>query len=221
MGEKSLHAALKEWYAGSDDQLEVVVDGYVVDIVRGDLLVEIQVGNFSAIRRKLAVLTENHRVRLVHPVAEQKWIVRQNARGMQIGRRKSPKRGRTEHIFDELVRLPALVPRENLAVEVLLIHADQILRNDGKGSWRRQGWSIVDYRLLQVTGRHLLESPADFRALLPPGLPDPFTTRDLADALGDRRSFAQRMAYCLREMGAITVVGKRRNELRYSQKNIE
>jgi hypothetical protein len=217
LGEKSLHAALKDWYAGPDDRLEAVVDGYVVDIVRGDLLIEIQVANFSAIRRKLAALTENHRVRLVHPIAEQKWIVRQNGRGKPVGRRKSPKRGRVEHIFDELVRIPVLVPRPNLAVEVLLVHVDQILRNDGKGSWRRRGWSIVDERLLGVTGRVLLESPADFLALLPANLPEPFTTRDLADALGDRRSFAQRMAYCLREMGAIQVVGKNRNELRYAR----
>lgn len=215
LGEKSLHAAMKDWYAEPGDRLEVAVDGYVVDIVRGDLLIEIQTANFSAIKRKLHRLTENRQVRLVHPIAEHKWIVRQNARGKQISRRKSPKRGRVEHIFDELVRIPVLVPRENFSVEVLLMNTDQVLRDDGKGSWRRKGWSIVDYRLLEVTRSVLLESSADFRALLPANLPDAFTTRDLADVLGMRRSFAQRMAYCLREMGEIEMVGKQGNALVY------
>ena len=40
--EKSLHADLKQWYAQPADQLEVPVDGYVIDLVRGDLLVESQ-----------------------------------------------------------------------------------------------------------------------------------------------------------------------------------
>ncbi len=39
LGERSLHAALKEWYAEQGDLLEREVDGYVIDIVRGDLLV--------------------------------------------------------------------------------------------------------------------------------------------------------------------------------------
>ncbi len=33
--ENSLHAALKNWYAQPGDQLEIMVDGYVIDLVRG------------------------------------------------------------------------------------------------------------------------------------------------------------------------------------------
>ena len=39
LNEKPLHAALKAWYAQPGDRLEVAVDGFVVDIVRGDLLI--------------------------------------------------------------------------------------------------------------------------------------------------------------------------------------
>ena len=34
LGEKSLHAALKRWYARPDDQIECVVEGYHIDLVR-------------------------------------------------------------------------------------------------------------------------------------------------------------------------------------------
>ncbi len=49
LNEKPLHAALKEYYAKPDDQFEVSVDGFVIDIVQGDLLIEIQTGNFASI----------------------------------------------------------------------------------------------------------------------------------------------------------------------------
>ena len=65
LNEKPLHEALKKWYAQSGDRVEVPVDGSIVDIVRGELLVEIQTSNFAAIRRKLEKLIVNHPVRLV------------------------------------------------------------------------------------------------------------------------------------------------------------
>jgi hypothetical protein len=70
MQEKSLHAALKKWYARQDDRVEVNVDGFAVDIVCGNLLIEIQTRNFSALKRKLTMLTTNHSVRLVYPIAQ-------------------------------------------------------------------------------------------------------------------------------------------------------
>jgi hypothetical protein len=76
LNEKPLHAALKEWYSQPGDRLESSVEGFVVDIVRGHLLIEIQTGNFAAIRRKLAKLTVRHRVRLVYPIAQDKWIIK-------------------------------------------------------------------------------------------------------------------------------------------------
>ena len=69
LNEGPIHAALKASYAEPGDVLEASVDGYVVDILRGDLIVEIQTAGFSAIARKLRDLVARHRVRLVHPVA--------------------------------------------------------------------------------------------------------------------------------------------------------
>jgi len=63
--------------------------------------------------------------------------------------------------------------------------------------------------LLDVVQRRLFETPADISALLPPGLSEPFTTEDLADAIDSRQKLAQKMAYCLQKMGVIERVGKR------------
>ena len=75
--EKSLHASVKTWYARPEDRLETSVNGYVIDIVRDDdLLVEIQTRSFAPLKTKLRKLTVTHRVRLVHPIAVEKWILK-------------------------------------------------------------------------------------------------------------------------------------------------
>jgi hypothetical protein len=216
LAERSLHAALKQWYAQPGDELEVPVSGYVVDIVRGDLLIEIQTGSFAGIKRKLDRLTRSHPVTLVYPVAAEKWIVKLGPDGhTRLDRRRSPQRGSVLALFRELVSLPRLVARDTLTIEVALVALEEVRVRDGRGSWRRGGWSIVDTRLLGVIDRVTLRGVEDYRALLPDNLPDPFTVADLAGALGERRSLAAKIAYCLREMGAITHIGKRGNAYLY------
>lgn len=210
MQETSLHAALKAWYAQSGDSLEVPVDGYLVDVVHKDLLVEIQTRNFSAIKPKLTRLLQDHPVRLVHPIAVEKWIVRLPAgEDSPPARRKSPRRGRMEHLFLELVRIPHLVAHPNFSVEVLLTREEEVRRDDGQGSWRRKGWSIADRRLLEVVERRVLVDPVDFSALLPDSLPMPFTNRDLSQKLQIPLYLAQRMVYCLRAMGVVDTAGRK------------
>jgi hypothetical protein len=208
--ETSLHASLKHWYAQPGDQLEVNVDGFVVDIVRGDLLIEIQTRNFSALKSKLKDLVKRHQIHLVFPVAQEKWIVRLDMdKKTEIKRRKSPKRGHMMHLFPELVRIPDLVTNPNFSLEILLTKEEELWLNDGQGSWRRKGWSIYDRRLIKVISATRLATPSDFRRVLPESLPAPFSTLDLASEINQPRYLAQKMAYCLRKMGVIRKVGKR------------
>ena len=76
LNEKPLHAALKTWCARPGDRFEETVDGFVVDILRGELLIEIQTKNFAAMKRKLYQLVPHHPVRLVYPIARERWIVK-------------------------------------------------------------------------------------------------------------------------------------------------
>lgn len=209
LNEKPLHAALKAWYAQPGDQLEVPVDGYVIDIVRGDLLLEIQTGNFAGIKPKLHKLIDGHCIRLIYPIAQEKWILKpaqEKAGGMT--RRKSPKRGRVEDLFWETVSFPHLLTHRNFALEVMLVQVEEVWRAAGKRAWRRRGWRVDERRLLEVVDRRLFATPQHWRALLPPTLPDPFTTRDLADATGVTQRLAQKMVYCLRAMNVIDLVAK-------------
>lgn len=221
LNEKPLHAALKEWYAQPNDRFEVSLDGFVIDIVRGDLLVEIQTCNFAAIKRKLTKLTVCHPVRLVYPIAREKWIVKlAGGRHGQFSRRKSPKRGTIEHIFEELVSFPELLLNPNFSIELLLIQEEEFRRHDTTRRWRRKGWVTYKRRLLQVTEQRLFRVPADMGALVPSALAEPFTTSDLAIAIAKPRRLAQKMVYCLRLIGCITPTGKRGNAILYAKTTI-
>jgi hypothetical protein len=211
MSEKSLHLALKDWYARPGDEFEVRLGDYVIDIVRGDTLIEIQTANFTALKRKLAHLLEDHPVHLLHPIPQSRWILREQQAGTPISRRKSPKRGRTLDLFSELVYLPHLIPHQGFSLEVLLTHEEVVLRDDGKGSWRRKFWSVHDRRLLDVVAQHRFQNSEDYLAILPTDLPSPFTNQELAAALGCRPNLAQKITYTFRRAGLLTVTGKRGN----------
>lgn len=68
LNENQLHASLKQWYARPGDLLEVPVDGFVIDIVRDDLLIEIQTRNFASIKSKLTHLVRHHQCGFGHKV---------------------------------------------------------------------------------------------------------------------------------------------------------
>jgi hypothetical protein len=215
MNEHSLHSDIKEWYSLPGDKFEVKVDDFVIDVVRGGLLIEIQTRNFSAIKSKLASLVEKHRVRLVYPIPERKWILRITESGDVISRRKSPRKGKLVDLFYELVRIPELVDAENFSLEVLVIEEEEVRCNDGKGSWRRRGVSITDRRLINVTDRALFKNSKDFLKFLPEDLNDLFTNKMLARKTGISISLARKVTYCLRKMGAIATVGKNGKELMF------
>lgn len=207
--ERPLHAALKRWYAEPGDRLEVAVDGYVVDLVRDDLLVEIQTRGVAGMRTKLvALLTLGHRVRVVHPIAVDRWLVRVDNSGSEIDRRRSPRHGRLVDLAGELVSVPDLLVDPALEIEVLLTREEEVRRHDPRRCWRRRGWTVVERRLLEVTDRVLIRDPADLAQLLPAGLPAPFTTADLARELDRPRRTAQQLAYCLRLTGIIEPAGR-------------
>jgi len=209
LNEKPLHASLKLWYAQPGDQVEVNVDGFVIDIVQKERLVEIQTGNFASLKVKLKKLLSAHRVRVIYPIAFEKWILKPDAdSGKSVTRRKSPKKGRVEDLFWEMVSIPQLIASRNFSLEVLMIREEEIRKFVGKRKWRSRGWATVEHRLLEVLERRLFETAADWQSLLPPKLTS-FTAKELADAIGIRLRLAQRMAYCFRKSNLISLTGKR------------
>ena len=214
--ERPLHASLKRWYARPGDRVETPVAGFVIDLVREDVLIEVQTSGFSSMKRKLASLLElGHRVRIVHSIPIDKWIVKVDADGTVLSRRRSPKHGQPTDIFAELVSLPEVFVHPHLEVDLLLTIEEEHWRHTPGVGWRRKGWTVIERRLIEVVGSLQLNNADDLTRLIPDGLPETFTTADLAAKLGRPRGAAQQMAYCLRRAGVCVAVGKRGNSVEY------
>ncbi len=216
--ETSLHQQLKALYAGDDGETEVRLGSYRIDAVVGDELVEIQHGSLGAIRDKIRTLLKDHPVRVVKPIVASKMLVKRKKQGGAIvSRRRSPKRGKLLDVFDELVHFTNVFPHRRLALDVLLVDIEEH-RYPGHGRrrrWRKDDHQREDQHLIDVVERHSFRSARDLWQLSPKGLPRPFHTGHLAEALGVERWIAQRMAYCFREMAAVRQVGKQGNALLY------
>lgn len=213
MNEFSLHSEIKKAYSLPGDQFEVKLDNYIVDLMRENLVIEVQTKNFSALKEKLQVITEKHPLRLVYPLPEKKLITNVTKDHKVLNTRKSPKKGKITDLFRELVMIPQMISVENFSLEVLLIDEEEIRCDDGKGSWRRRGVSIEDRKLLKINNRILLQTKDDYLKMLPESLNEVFTNRELAKSAKISVKTARQITYCLRKSGIVRLAGKKGREI--------
>lgn len=194
----------------------MAVDRYVIDLVRDELLIEIQTRGFASMRKKLERLLEGgHQVRIVYPVAVVKTIVKLGEDGEVLSRRRSPKRGTALDIFSELVSIPHLIDHPGLSLQVLLITEDEYRTHDPDKAWRRKGWVVQERRLTGIEDEFTVAGNNDLVGLLPGELPDAFTTADIVARAGCSLRTAQQMTYCLRKAHVIEVCGKQGRSMEY------
>jgi hypothetical protein len=208
MREGPLHAAIKAFLLRPGDRLEVSVGRFVIDLVRADgELVEVQTGGFTGLSKKLDALLDEHRVRIVHPVAAERRIVRVDDHGEVVSVRRSPKRATAVAVFDKLVAFPSLVTHPNLTIEVLLMREDHV-RASRPFTSRRRTRDPGQRRPIDVLDRVEIRGPSDVLKLLPPLPDEPFSTRELGALLGCNVLLAQRIVFCLRMINLVEPAGK-------------
>lgn len=102
-----------------------------------------------------------------------------------------------------------MIPNPNFTIETFLAQVEEIRKNDGKGSWKRKGWSKYDHKLIGVLGKKVFRTPIDFLFFIPKNLGTLFTNFDLAHSLGKPLQLARKMRYCLGKMGIIKIISKK------------
>jgi hypothetical protein len=217
MTEHSLHLQIKEAYSIPGDVFEIKLGNYIIDILRGELIIEVQTRNFSALKEKLQSLIKTNQVRLVYPLPEKKWITYITKDGVVVNKRASPKKGKIADLFRELVRIPNMLSEENFSLEVLLIDEEEVRCNDGKGSWRRKGASIIERRLIKINNQILFQNKYDYLKILPEQLNVPFTNKEFAKSAKIPVRAARQITYCLRKSGIIYVAEKKGHALYFKK----
>ena len=214
--ESTLHRELKLIYGGSLEDVEVQIDGYRIDAVVNGTLYEIQQASLGALREKVRALLTRHTVVVVKPLASRTKLIRRDKKsGPVVSSRYSPSRESLYHLFVDLVYFVDVFPHKRLTLEVVLIEQEEHRISRTRRRRRSLDYCVEDRRLLQVVSTCALRTPSDLRALLPEGLTLPFTTEDLAREAKIPRWIAQKMAYCLRETGAVESLGKHGRAMLY------
>ncbi len=214
--EGALHRDLKSFYTVTGAKTEQAVGKFVVDILHGDHVIEIQTANFSALSGKLVDLLKTHSVTVVYPIAVAKVLVKHTESGLQ--RRKSPRVGSVFDLFDELVYMPTLLDHPNLDLELVYTSIEEHRMFDPKRAWRRRHWVVSEKRLIDILRRERFDKMVALFDSFAEYLPSRFSTATIANVLGITRNKAQKFAYCFSHSNVIDACDKEGNSVIYERR---
>ena len=216
--ESSLHRSLKFRYSESG-ATETPVGDYVCDGLSDDgEYIEVQTGSFGPLKEKVKFLTQNGKVRIIHPIISQKRIELYNSDGSLLRKRKSPMKGSAWDLFKALLYAPELPLLKNLAIELVVVDVTEKRIDDGRGSWRRRGVSIKD-RLIDAWRQSVvLSKPKDYKQFVPFRKGENFSVHDLAEKAGIDVGLSRKTLYVLNKMGLVERTGKQGKASQYRKK---
>lgn len=216
LGEKTLHAILKDYYEPDRDYQEVALEGYVADICNNEGIIEIQTANFNKLRAKLAVFLNLYPVTVVYPVARCKWITWiEPDTGSVSSRRKAPKQWDAYYAFFELYKIKEFLKNPNLHLRIVLMDIEEYRLLNGWNETHKRGSTRYDRIPLGICREVMIDQPEDYMQFVPYELDAAFTSSQFADAAHISRDTAGRVLNILHYMGAVRRVGRKGNSYLY------
>lgn len=215
LGEKTLHAVIKNYIEPDEDFHEVPLEGYVADIYRDGHVYEVQTANFNTMRDKLRAFLPLYRVTIVYPVPATKWLRWIDVETGEISeRRKSPKRGTPQAVFRELYRIKSFLKDPNLSIRILLIDVEETRLLDGWSYDKKKGSHRNDRVPSDLVEDLLLSRVEDYRMMVPPDL-ERFDSKQYARATKLTVNRARTALNVLYDLGIVERVDKVGNSFIY------
>lgn len=214
--EKTLHAVLKDYYAPDKDMQEIRVNGYVADIFTGNEIIEIQTGNFNKIRNKLERLLPSYPVTVVYPVPKVKYLIWIDVDTGECSKpRKSTVKGSVYRAFYELYKIKQSLPDPNLRFCFPLLEIREYRLLNGWSKDKKKGAGRYDRIPGELLGEVQIKGIEDYRKLIPDGLEEPFTAKELGKAVGERKETAAKVLHILNHLQVVFRCGKSGNAYTY------
>lgn len=215
LGEKPLHAIIKNYMEPDEDYHEVPLEGYVADIYRDGHVIEVQTANFNTMREKLSKFLPLYYVTIVYPIPATKWLCWLDEETGELSeRRKSPKRGVPQMVFKELYKIKSFLKNPNLSIQILLIDMEETRLLNGWSRDRKKGSCRHNRIPIELVDEFLLERIEDYRMLIPPEL-EHFTSKEYAKATRLTTKNAQVALHIMHYLGVVERVGKQGNSYLY------
>lgn len=217
--ERTLHAALKEYFEPDKAYHEQKYKRYIADIKRDDHIIEIQTRSFNKMRDKLRLFLDDMMdVTIVYPIARKKWVIWVDpVTGEGSKKRRSPKTGQVYDSFKELYKIKQFLKEKSLHIKLVLVDMEEYRLLNGwssdrkKGSERIERYPIGEYDIVDI------DSTKDFNKLIPPSLDDDFTVKEFMKAARISASAAGAALNVLSYTGAVIKTGKKGRAFTYSR----
>ena len=214
--EKTLHAVLKDYYAPSRDMQEIDIDGYVADIYTGSEIIEIQTGSFAPMRKKLQCFLHNYPVTIVCPIPRIKYLSWINEETGECSKpRKSTVKGSVYRAFYELYKIKPFLEHPNLHFCFPYLEIREYRLLNGWSRDKKRGSCRYDRIPAALLDEITIYNREDYLQILPEGLPEPFTAKELGKAIGERKETAAKVLHILHYLKLVERCGKSGNSYLY------
>lgn len=216
LGEKTMHLAFKYFFEENSDFHEVPVGKYYADILKDQRIFEIQTANFCSFRKKLAQVSKEYPVTVVHPIVQTKRLFWTNTESGEIcGGRISPKHEDIYTAFRELVHIRELLHRENLSFCFPVVDCEEYKLLCGWDAQRKKG--SVRYKLIptQLVGFYEFDSAFAFATLLPRSENEYLTVKSVSKLIKKSPSVASPFVNTLMYLDILSRNGKIGNSIKY------
>lgn len=212
LGEKTIHAVLKNYYAPDCEMQEIPIENFVADIFNGTEIIEIQTRSFNVMRRKLDTFLKQYPVTIVHPIPRIKWVSWiDEETGEASPKRKSPKKGNPYQAFVELYKIRPFLKNENLHFKFALIDMEEYRLLNGWSRDKKRGSERFDRIPLEFVEEVCIDRREDYMQFVPFDLPEPFTSREFAKCAKIPMRLANVVLLILTDLSVVTRVGKQGN----------
>lgn len=212
IGEKTVHAVLKNYYAPDCEMQEIPIENFVADIFTGTEIIEIQTRSFNVMRRKLDTFLKQYPVTIVHPIPRIKWVSWiDEETGEASPKRKSPKKGNPYQAFVELYKIRPFLKNENLHFKFALIDMEEYRLLNGWSRDKKRGSERFDRIPLEFVEEVCIDRREDYMQFVPFDLLEPFTSREFAKCAKIPMRLANVVLLILTDLSVVTRVGKQGN----------
>lgn len=212
LGEKTLHALLKNYLEPDETKQEVRVGSYYADIFDGEQIIEVQTRQFHKLREKLTAFLPDYPVTVVYPVLGKKWLYWLDKESGEVSKgRVSPRKGSVYEVCAELYKIKEHLKNPNFHLRVLVLEAEEYRYLDGWSRDRKKGSSKYDKIPTKLLDELCIDCLQDYRRFLPEGLPTEFGTQEFAKSAHISRKLAQVVLNILYDTGTVERVGKQGN----------
>ena len=171
---------------------------------------EIQTGRLAPLHDKIAWVLENtdYNITVIHPIAESKWINVLDKNNEIEKRYRSRVKGKISDMACDLYSITDFVTSPRFSLVLLLIEAEQYMKNTAKTSRTRPKFKKYELIPINLLSAAIFSSLDDYKYFIPDSLEGDFTVKQYSNESKIRGIDAYSAVHSLCSMGLLENCGK-------------